>query len=128
MPLDTSISVLVVDDSETMQRIVCKLLQSIGFANVVCARNGMEALQKLHEKTFGLVIADWYMGSMTGLQLTERIRADRVLKDLPVIVISAVANADNVIAAKEAGVDAYMVKPFSAEALKLKIEAALAAR
>jgi two-component system chemotaxis response regulator CheY len=105
MPLDTSISVLVVDDSETMQRIVCKLLQSIGFANMVCARNGTEALQ-----------------------ITQRIRADRALKDLSVIVISAVAKADNVIAAKEAGVDAYMVKPFSAEALKLKIEAALAAR
>jgi two-component system chemotaxis response regulator CheY len=128
MPLDTSISVLVVDDSETMQRIVCKLLQSIGFANMVCARNGTEALQKLHEKRFGLVISDWYMESMTGLQLTQRIRADRALKDLSVIVISAVAKADNVIAAKEAGVDAYMVKPFSAEALKLKIEAALAAR
>jgi two-component system chemotaxis response regulator CheY len=128
MPLDASILILVVDDSETIQRIVCKLLQSIGCGNVVCARNGMEALQKLHEKKFGLVISDWYMESMTGLKLTERIRADPAIKNLPVILISAVAKADNVIAAKEAGVDAYMVKPFSAEALKLKIEAALAAR
>jgi two-component system chemotaxis response regulator CheY len=109
MPLDTSISILVVDDSETMQRIVCKLLQSIGCGNVVCARNGMEALQKLHEKAFGLVISDWYMESMTGLKLTERIRTNPAIKDLPVIVISAVAKADNVIAAKEAGVDAYVV-------------------
>jgi two-component system chemotaxis response regulator CheY len=80
MPLDTSIRVLVVDDSETMQRIVCKLLQSIGFANLECARNGIDALQKLHEKTFGLVISDRYMESMTGLILTERIRAHRALK------------------------------------------------
>jgi two-component system, chemotaxis family, chemotaxis protein CheY len=116
---------LVVDDSETMQRIVCKLLHSIGFENLECARSGMEALQKLHEKPFGLVISDWYMERMTGLMLTERIRADPVLKDIPVILISAVAKADNVIAAKDAGANAYVVKPFSAEALKLKIGAAL---
>jgi two-component system chemotaxis response regulator CheY len=127
MLLDTTISVLVVDDSETMQRIVCKLLQRIGFESLECARNGMEALQKLHEKKIGLVISDWYMEPMNGLMLTQRMRVESALRHIPVILISAVAKADNVIAAKEAGASAYIVKPFSAEALKEKIEDALAA-
>jgi two-component system chemotaxis response regulator CheY len=127
MPLDTTISVLVVDDSETMQRIVCKLLQSIGFENLECAGNGMEALQKLHEKKFGLVISDWYMEPMNGLLLTQRMRVESALRHIPVILISTAAKADNVIAAKEAGASAYIVKPFSAESLKTKIEDVLAA-
>ena len=125
MPLDTAISVLVVDDSETMQRIVCKLLHQIGFENLDCAGNGIDALQKLHEKKFGLVISDWYMEPMDGLTLTRRIRTDGALRHIPVILISAVAKADNVIDAKEAGV-VYIVKPFSAAALKAKIESAIA--
>ena len=126
MPLDTAISVLVVDDSETMQRIVCKLLQQIGFEKLECAGNGIDALQKLHEKKFDLVISDWYMEPMDGLTLTRRIRVDSALRHIPVILISAVAKADNVIDAKEAGV-VYIVKPFSAAALKAKIENAMAA-
>jgi len=125
MPLDTAIPVLVVDDSEAMQRIVCRLLQQIGFENLDCAGSGDDALQKLHEKKFGLVISDWYMGAMDGLTLTRRIRTEDALRHIPVILISAVAKADNVIDAKEAGV-LYIVKPFSAAALKAKIESAMA--
>jgi two-component system, chemotaxis family, chemotaxis protein CheY len=127
MPLDTTMSVLVVDDSETTRQIVCKLLQHIGFENLVCAGNGVEALEKLHQKKFGLVISDWYMEPMNGLMLTQRMRVDFALMDIPVILISTVAKADNIIDAREAGVSAYIVKPFSAEALKVKIEDALAA-
>lgn len=127
MLLDTTISVLVVDDSETMQRIVCNLLQRIGFESLECARNGMEALQKLHEKKIGLVISDWYMEPMNGIMLTQRMRVESALRHIPILLISTVAKADNVIAAKEAGASAYIVKPFSAEALKEKIEEALAA-
>jgi two-component system chemotaxis response regulator CheY len=126
MPLDTAIPVLVVDDSETMQRVVCKLLQQLGFEKLECAGNGLDALQKLHEKKIGLVISDWYMHPMDGLTLTHRIRAEGALRHIPVILISSVANADNVIDAKEAGV-VYIVKPFSAAALKAKIENAMAA-
>jgi two-component system, chemotaxis family, chemotaxis protein CheY len=127
MPLDTTISVLVVDDNETMQRIVCKLLRRIGFENLECAGNGIEALEKLHEKKFGLVISDWYMEPMNGLMLTQRMRVDSALGNIPVMLISAVAKADNVIDAKDAGASVYIVKPFSAETLKAKIEDALAA-
>jgi len=126
MPLDRTMSVLVVDDSETMQRILCKILRSIGFENLECAGNGVEALQKLREKTFGLMISDWYMEPMNGITLTQRIRGGSVLRNLPVILISAVAKGDNAIAAKEAGANGYLVKPFSAQALELQIEAALA--
>jgi two-component system, chemotaxis family, chemotaxis protein CheY len=127
MLFDTMISVLVVDDSETMQRIVCKILQRIGFENLERAGNGVEALQKLHEKKIGLVISDWYMEPMNGLVLTRRMRVESALRDIPVILMSTKANAENVIAAKDAGASAYIVKPFSAEALKAKIEDALAA-
>ena len=127
MLLDTTISVLVVDDSETMQHIVCTLLRRIGFENLECAGNGMEALQKLHEKKIGLVISDWYMEPMNGLMLTRQMREESALRHIPVILISTTPKADNVIAAKEAGASAYIVKPFSAEALKEKIEDALTA-
>ena len=127
MPLDTTISVMVVDDSVAMQRIVCKLLHRIGFENLECAANGLEALQKLHEKKIDLVISDWYMEPINGLTLTHRMRAEIEFSDIPVILISATANADNVIDAKEAGSSSYMVKPFSVETLKARIEVALAA-
>jgi two-component system chemotaxis response regulator CheY len=127
MLLDTTISVLVVDDSETMQRIICTHLRRIGFENLECAGNGMEALQKLHEKKIGLVISDWYMEPMNGLRLTQQMRAEHALRDIPVLLMSAEANANNVVDAKEAGASAYMVKPFTTEVLKAKIEDALAA-
>ncbi len=127
MALDPNLPILIVDDYRTMLRIVRNLLKQAGLTNVDEATDGSEALQKLRDKTFGLVISDWNMQPMTGLELLHEVRADPVLKRLPFIMITAESKTENVIAAKEAGVDNYIVKPFNAETLKTKISAVLGA-
>jgi two-component system chemotaxis response regulator CheY len=118
-------NVLVVDDYATMRRIIKNLLNQIGFNNVDEAADGASALAKLREKAFGLVISDWNMEPMTGLQLLQEVRADAKLKPLPFIMVTAESKTENVVAAKEAGVNNYIVKPFNAETLKKKIESVL---
>lgn len=122
MSLDLSISVLVVDDYKTMIRIIKNLLKQIGFSDVDDASDGTEALAKLKEKNYGLVISDWNMEPMTGYELLQKVRADEALKDIPFIMVTAEAKSENVVAAKEAGVNNYIVKPFNAQTLKGKIE------
>lgn len=117
--------ILVVDDYATMRRIVRNLLTQIGFSDVDEAADGASALQKLRETKFGLVISDWNMEPMTGLQLLKEIRADAKLKDMPFIMVTAESKTENVIAAKQAGVNNYIVKPFNAETLKQKIQSVL---
>jgi len=122
MSLDLSISVLVVDDYKTMIRIIKNLLKQIGFTDVDDASDGTMALEKLKEKSYGLVISDWNMEPMTGYELLKHVRSDDSLKHIPFIMVAAEAKSENVVAAKEAGVDNYIVKPFNAQTLKGKIE------
>ncbi|MBF9235662.1 response regulator [Microvirga alba] len=125
MSLDLSTPVLVVDDYQTMVRILRNLLKQIGFLDVDDASDGTAALAKLREKKYGLVISDWNMEPMTGYELLQQVRADDVLKDLPFIMVTAEAKTENVIAAKKAGVNNYIVKPFNAQTLQGKIAAVL---
>jgi two-component system chemotaxis response regulator CheY len=125
MAIDKSMNVLIVDDYKTMLRIIRNLLKQIEFNNVEEASDGTEALAKLRSGNFGLVISDWNMAPMTGLQLLQEVRADNRLKTLPFIMITAESKTENVIAAKAAGVSNYIVKPFNAETLKGKIEKVL---
>ena len=121
MAVDMSMQILIVDDYKTMLRIVRNLLNQLGFNNVEEATDGSTALQKMRERSFGLVISDWNMEPMTGLQLLKEVRADMKLKATPFIMVTAESKTENVVAAKEAGVNNYIVKPFNAATLKQKI-------
>ena len=121
MAVDKSMHVLVVDDYKTMVRIIQNLLKQLGFNNVDEAHNGHEALQKMRLNKYGLVISDWNMEPMTGYELLQSVRADEDLKGTPFIMVTAESKTENVIAAKKAGVNNYIVKPFNAETLKLKL-------
>lgn len=123
MPVDKNMPILVVDDYNTMRRIVRNLLKQLGFENVDEASDGGEALKKLQEKPFGLVISDWNMEPMTGYQLLQQVRADanEKIKGVPFIMVTAESKPENVVAAKQAGVNNYIVKPFNAETLKSKL-------
>ena len=120
-------NVLVVDDYSTMRRIIRNLLTQIGFNNVDEAADGATALAKLRERSFGLVISDWNMEPMTGLQLLQEVRVDTKLKGTPFIMVTAETKTENVVAAKQAGVSNYIIKPFNADTLKKKIESVLGA-
>lgn len=117
MAVDKSTPILVVDDYKTMVRIVCNLLHQLGFENVEDASDGASALAKLREKRFGLVISDWAMEPMSGLELLQAMRADPDLRTLPFIMITAENRRERVAMAEQAGADGYIVKPFNAEAL-----------
>ncbi len=125
MSLDLSTPVLVVDDYQTMIRILRNLLKQIGFKDVDDASDGTAALAKLKERQYGLVISDWNMEPMTGYELLQHVRADEALSALPFIMVTAEAKTENVIAAKKAGVNNYIVKPFNAQTLQAKIAAVL---
>ena len=126
MALDPSMPVLVVDDYSTMIRIIRNLLRQIGFADVDDANNGAAALDKMRAKRYGLVISDWNMEPMTGYDLLQQVRADPGFGNTPFIMVTAESKTENVIAAKKAGVNNYIVKPFNAQTLKAKIEAVFA--
>ncbi|HTN12121.1 MAG TPA: chemotaxis response regulator CheY [Acetobacteraceae bacterium] len=126
MTVDKAMSVLIVDDYKTMLRIIRNLLKQIDFNNVDEASDGAEALGKLRGGGYGLVISDWNMAPMTGLELLQEVRADPKLKATPFIMITAESKTENVVAAKQAGVSNYIVKPFNAETLRDKIEKVLA--
>jgi len=128
MALDPSMPVLVVDDYSTMVRIIRNLLGQLGFADVDDARDGKSALEKMHMRRYGLVISDWNMEPMTGYDLLRQVRADPGLGEIPFIMVTAESKTENVIAAKKAGVNNYIVKPFNAQTLKAKIEAVFAER
>ena len=118
--MDKNINVLIVDDYRTMLRIIRNLLKQLEFNNVDEAVDGQEALAKLRAGNFGLVISDWNMAPMTGLDLLKEVRADQRLKEMPFIMITAESKTENVVAAKQAGVSNYIVKPFNAETLREK--------
>jgi two-component system chemotaxis response regulator CheY len=122
---DNNMNVLVVDDYNTMRRILKNLLEQLGFKNVDEADSGTTALEKLRAKNYGLVISDWNMEPMTGLQLLKEVRSDMKLKGTPFIMVTAESKTENVVAAKEAGVNNYIVKPFNAATLKQKMESVI---
>jgi two-component system chemotaxis response regulator CheY len=123
MSVDHTMPILVVDDYKTMIRIIRNLLKQIGFDDVDEAADGSEALGKMREKRYGLVISDWNMDPMTGYELLKEVRADDKLARTPFIMVTAESKTENVIAAKKAGVNNYIVKPFNAQTLKSKIDA-----
>lgn len=123
MAVDVSMPVLVVDDYKTMIRIIRNLLKQLGFENVDDAADGSEALEKMKGKKYGLIISDWNMEPMTGYELLKEVRSDDDLSRTPFIMITAESKTENVIAAKKAGVNNYIVKPFNAATLKNKIDA-----
>ncbi|MBT3789446.1 MAG: response regulator [Alphaproteobacteria bacterium] len=125
MAVDKNIRILIVDDYKTMLRIVRNLLKQLGFNNVEEATDGSMALQMCRTQDYGLVISDWNMEPMTGLQFLKELRADDKLKGTPFIMVTAESKTENVIAAKQAGVNNYIVKPFNAETLKKKMIAVI---
>ena len=125
MSVDKNMKIMIVDDYSTMLRILRNLLRQLEFNNVDEANNGDEALQKLREGQYNLIISDWNMAPMTGLDLLKNVRADAKLKHIPFIMVTAESKTDNVIAAKQAGVSNYIVKPFNAETLKSKMSSVL---
>ena len=123
MNADFSMPILVVDDYQTMVRIMRNLLKQIGYENVDDAANGEEALAKVRSKSYALIISDWNMEPMTGLELLQNVRADKMSAQTPFIMVTAESKTDNVLAARKAGVSSYIVKPFNAQRLKAKIDA-----
>jgi two-component system, chemotaxis family, chemotaxis protein CheY len=121
MAVDKNMKILVVDDFHTMRRIVINLLKQLGFSNVVEASDGKEALDKVKEDRIDLVISDWNMPNMTGIEFLKELRADEKYKSLPFIMVTAEGKKENVIAAVHAGVSNYVVKPFNAATLKEKL-------
>jgi two-component system chemotaxis response regulator CheY len=125
MAVDRTTPILVVDDYGTMVRIVRNLLRQLGFDDVDDAGDGAAALAKLQTKTYGLVISDWMMEPMNGLELLEQVRADPRLQTLPFIMITAERGVGRLAEAERAGADAYIVKPLDAQILRDKIAAVL---
>jgi len=123
MAVDLSIPVLVVDDYNTMIRVIRNLLMQLGFTDVDEAKDGSAALAKMRKRKYGLVISNWNMEPMTGYDLLHEVRSDPDLYDTPFIMVTAKSKTENVIAAKKAGVSNHIVKPFNAHTLKNKIEA-----
>lgn len=121
MPADTNMKILVVDDMSTMRRIVKNILKQLGFNNLEEAENGQEALTKLKADTYGFVVSDWNMPVMMGIDLLRAIRADEKLKKIPVLMVTAEAQKENLMEAVQAGVSNYVVKPFTAETMQEKI-------
>lgn len=121
------IKVLVVDDYSTMIRIISNLLKQIGFSadNIFTAKDGNAAFQIMKKEEIGLVLSDWNMEPVTGIMLLKKVRADSQLKSTKFILITAESKTENVIQAKKAGVDNYIVKPFDAETLKKKISSVI---
>lgn len=119
---DLNMKVLVVDDFSTMRRIVKNLLRQIGYVNIEEAEDGAQAYSKLKGGDFGFIVSDWNMPNMDGLELLKKVRSDPGLKDIPVLMVTAEAEKEKVITAIQAGVNNYIVKPFTGEVLKEKMD------
>lgn len=125
MAVDVGMKVLIVDDYPTMLKVLKSLLRQLKFTNISEASNAKDALSMLREGGYGLVISDWNMEPMSGYELLQEVRADRALKDLPFILVTAESTTEKVIAAKQAGVSNYIIKPYTAETLKTKLVSVL---
>jgi two-component system chemotaxis response regulator CheY len=122
MPVDTSIKVLVVDDFATMRRIVKGVLKQLGFSDIVEAEDGSVALEELRKEKFGLIVSDWNMPNMTGLDLLRAVRESNDLKSIPFIMVTAEGQKENVVEAVKSGVSNYIVKPFTPETFNEKLQ------
>lgn len=120
--MDLEMKILIVDDFATMRRIMKNILKQIGFSNIIEADDGTTALEELKKSTVDLIISDWNMPKMTGLDLLKNVRDTDGLKDIPFLMVTAEAQKQNVIDAVQAGVTNYVVKPFTAEAISEKLE------
>ncbi len=127
MAVDKNMPILIVDDYKTMLRIIRNLLNQLGFKNIEEATDGKAAIEKLEQKQYHLIISDWNMEPMTGLDLLKTVRADERWSKMPFIMITAETKTENVIVAKQAGVNNYIIKPFNAATLKSKISAVFGA-
>lgn len=123
MPIDTNMPILIVDDFKTMRRIVSGLLTQIGFKNLDEAEDGSSALIKINANQYKLIISDWNMEPMSGFELLQKVRSsdNPAIKTMPFIMVTAESKPENIIKAKQAGVNNYIVKPFNAETLKAKM-------
>ncbi|MCG8537968.1 MAG: chemotaxis response regulator CheY [Pseudomonadales bacterium] len=120
--MDKNMKILIVDDFSTMRRIIKNLLRDLGFTNTQEADDGSTALPMLKGSDFDFLVTDWNMPGMTGIDLLKAVRADEKLQSLPVLMVTAEAKREQIIEAAQAGVNGYVVKPFTAQALKEKIE------
>jgi two-component system, chemotaxis family, chemotaxis protein CheY len=125
MAVNKNMNVLIVDDYKTMLRIIRNLLKQLGFDNVDEAADGTEAWARIGSKDYGLIISDWNMEPMSGYDLLLKVRGDARTKATPFVLVTAESKTENVIAAKKAGVNNYIVKPFNADTLKTKLSAVL---
>ena len=125
MAVDRSMNVLVVDDYKSMIRIVRGLLVQLGFQNVDDAMDGDTAFRMMKDKSYGLVLSDWNMQPVTGIELLKRVRADPETRDVPFVMVTAEAKVENVVAARQAGVNNYVIKPFTLTVLKQKLSSVL---
>lgn len=121
MPIDRTLPILIVDDYGTMRRIIRGLLKQLGFDDVDEATDGATALAMLKARPYRLVVSDWHMHPVDGLELLRRMRADPALEHVPLVMITSESRTESVIAAREAGVSGYIVKPFDADTLRAKI-------
>jgi len=121
MPVDKNMPILIVDDQKTMLRINRYMLNQLGFTNIEDASDGAEAVEKANKKDFKLILSDWNMEPMDGLTLLKKIRSNAKTKDVIFVMVTAETKAENVVAAKKAGVTNYIIKPFNAETLKAKL-------
>jgi len=121
--VDRKIRILVVDDFATMRKVVRSLLGTLGFSNIQEAEDGVQALRTLQSQSFDFVVSDWNMPNMQGIDLLRAIRADPNLRTLPVLMVTAEAKRENILEAAQAGVNGYIVKPFNAETLRVKLDA-----
>jgi two-component system chemotaxis response regulator CheY len=121
MAIDKAMNVLVVDDYKTMVRIVRGLMEQLGFKNIDEATDGPSALEKIRSKDYGLILSDWNMSPMSGYDLLKAVRAEARTKSIPFVMVTAEAKTENVIAARAAGVNNYIIKPFTLAVLKQKL-------
>lgn len=119
--LDSKAKVLIVDDFSTLRRIIKNILKQLGYVNIEEAEDGVQAFNKLKNGGFDFLITDWNMPNMTGLELLQKVRETDVTKELPVLMVTAEAEKENIVAAVQAGVNNYIVKPFTADVLKEKM-------
>jgi len=118
---DKNMRILSVDDFSTMRRIVKNILKQLGYTNVDEAENGAAAMDAMREKKYDLVISDWNMPVKTGIEFLKEVRSDPELKDTPFLMVTAEAEKDNVVQAMQAGVNNYVLKPFTAKILEEKL-------
>jgi len=119
--LDPNMKILIVDDFSTMRRIIKNLLRDLGFTNTSEADDGLTALPMLQQGNFDFLVTDWNMPGMEGIELLKKVRADEELKSLPVLLVTAEAKKEQIVEAAQAGVNGYIVKPFTSGTLKEKI-------